>query len=212
LLWEVGGAFEKALLATACSQGWEISMFLEQKRDKVERRIAHADQNGVQFVFFMDAREKTGEPRLCVLNPLAVECLKKYLAVRVDDDARLFPITADGVQKMLYRLAKDANLKTTGSLRFHNIRKWLMSRLSRCNFNEFQIKFVMGKSIGISDGVYLQTLQSEIEEKYPVVYNDYLNICWKPGVSSVQVFSLEEVKRLKAMLAAFESGEIEFKR
>ena len=214
LLFEVGGAFEKALLATACSQGWEISMFLDQKRDKIFRRIEHAEQNGERFVFFMDDREKTGAERLCVLNPLAVECLKKYLSIREDDDPRLFPITADGVQKMLYRLAKDANLKTTGSLRFHNIRKWLMSRLSRCQFNEFQIKFIMGKSIGISDGVYLQTLQNEIEEKYPIVYNDYLNICWKPGSSAgvvSQMFTESEAQRLLKMLAAFEAGKIEFK-
>jgi len=212
-LWSVGGAFEKALIACACSQGWEVSMFLGQSRDKIQRRIEHAEQNGVKFVFFMDKRDKTGAERLCVLNPLAIECLKNYFAVRSDDDPRLFPITQDGVQKMLYRLAKDANLKTTGALRFHNIRKWLMSRLSRCNFNEFQIKFVMGKSIGISDGVYLQTLQSEIEEKYPTVYNDYLNICWKPGVSGgQQAFSAEEIDRLKAMLEAFESGEISFKQ
>jgi hypothetical protein len=210
-LYDVGGAFEKALLATAVSEGWEVSMFLEQRRDKVEARIAHAEQNGERFVFFMDKREKTGQPRFCVLNPLAVESIKRYLAVRTDDDPRLFPITADGVQKMLYRLAKDADLKTTGFLRFHNIRKWLMSRLSRCGFNEFQIKFVMGKSIGVSDLVYLQTLQTEIEEKYPRVYNDYLNIDWKPsGVSGQNVFNAEEIKQLKALLAAFGSGKLQF--
>jgi len=209
-LFDVGGAFEKALLSTAVSQGWEISMFLGQQRDVIERRIAHAKQNDQRFVFFMDERDKTGAERLCVLNPLAVECIEKYLAVRVDDDSRLFPITADGVQKMLYRLAKDANLKTTGSLRFHNIRKWLMSRLSRCQFNAFQIKFIMGKKIGISDGVYLQTLQNEIEEKYPVVYNDYLNIDWRPQLSSGSAFTSEEVKALKALLAAAAAGKLKF--
>jgi len=206
-LFDVGGAFEKALIATAASEGWEISMFLDQRRDVVERRIAHAEQNGQQFVFFMDQREKTGAERLCVLNPLAVECIKKYLAVRTDDDPRLFPITSDGVQKMLYRLAKDADLKTTGYLRFHNIRKWLMSRLSRCNFNSFQIKFIMGKAIGISDLVYLQTLQAEIEAKYPVVYNDYLNIDWRPVVSSGSSFSDEEVKYIRAFFAKIASGD-----
>lgn len=207
-LFEVGGAFEKALLATAVSEGWEVSMFLEQRRDVIEARIAHALQNDQRFIFFMDRRDKTGVERLCVLNPLAIEYIGKYLAVREDGDSRLFPITADGVQKMLYRLAKDADLKTTGSLRFHNIRKWLMSRLSRCGFNSFQIKFIMGKQIGISDLVYLQTLQAEIEEKYPIVYNDYLNICWKPVVCSDSVFTVEEVKRLKALLALADAGKL----
>ncbi len=207
-MFEVGGAFEKALLATACSQGWEISMFLEQKRKKMEQRIEHAKQNNEQFIFFMDRREKTGEPRFCVLNPLAIESLSNYFAVRTDDDEQLFPIKHSGVQKLLYRLAKDANLKTTGALRFHNIRKWLMSRLSRCGFNEFQIKFVMGKRIGLSDATYLQTLQSEIEEKYPVVYNDYLNICWKPSVGGALVFSPSEISLLRSIMAAVKEGKL----
>jgi integrase len=209
-MWSVGGAFEKALLACAASQGWEISMFLEQQRERIQQKIEHADQNGLKFVFFRDKRDKTGKPRFCVLNPLAVECLKNYFAVRRDDDPRLFPITADGVQKLLVRLAKDANLKTTGSIRFHNVRKWLMSRLSRCGFNEFQIKFIMGKSISLSDAVYLQTLQSEIEDKYPLVYNDYLNICWKPQVSAGVVFSADEAADLKIILKAFRAGKLKW--
>jgi hypothetical protein len=192
LLFEVGNTFEKALIATAVSEGWEISAFLEQDRDVIAKRLAHATQNSEKFIFFTNTRQKTGIARFCVLNPLAIEWLTKYLASRKDDDTRLFPITQDGVQKLLYRLSEQSGLKTTGSLRFHNIRKWLMSRLSRCGFNEFQIKYLMGKSINISDSTYLQTLQSEIEDKYPIVYNDYLNIDFK-GASGV---SKEQEKRL----------------
>jgi hypothetical protein len=54
----------------------------------------------------------------------------------------------------------------------------------------------------------LQTLQAEIEEKYPIVYNDYLNICWKPVVCSDSVFTVEEVKRLKALLALADAGKL----
>ena len=176
LLFDVGNTEEKAILATAASQGWEVSAFLYQERDIIERRLAHAIQDNEKFILFRNTRAKTSVPRFCVLNPLAIEWLTRYLATRKDKDPRLFPITQDGIQKMLYRLAEQAGLKTTGSLRFHNIRKWLMSRLSRCSFNEFQIKYIMGKSIGVSDSTYLQTLEIEIEEKYPVVYNDYLNI------------------------------------
>lgn len=191
LLFEVGNTFEKALIATAVSEGWEISAFLKQDKEVVEKRLAHGAQNNEKYIFFCNTRGKTGESRFCVLNPLAIEWLTKYLAVRKDDDERLFPITADGVQKMLYRLAEQSGLKTTGNLRFHNIRKWLMSRLSRCGFNEFQIKYIMGKSIGVSDSTYLQTLQTEIEEKYPVVYNDYLNIV--PTAASKEIKQQSEI-------------------
>jgi hypothetical protein len=77
---------------------------------------------------------------------------------------------------MLNRLAQTSGLKTTGGIRYHNIRKWLMSRLSRSGFNEFQIKHIVGHAIPLQDRTYLQTLKEEIEEKYPKVYNDYLNI------------------------------------
>ena len=176
LMFDVASTFEKALLSTAVSQGWEISSFLEQDRKVVESRLAHAVQNGDKFIFFNNTRQKTGVARFCVLNPLAIQWLSKYLAVRKDNSPLLFDITQDGVQKMLYRLAEQSGLKKTGNLRFHNIRKWLMSRLSRCGFNQFQIKFLMGKSIGLSDSTYLQTLQAEIEEKYPTVYDEHLNI------------------------------------
>jgi integrase len=194
LLFDVGDTFEKALLATAVSEGWEISAFLEQDREVIDNRLAHATQNNEKYIYFSNTRKKTGVSRFCVLNPLAIEWLTKYQAMRKDvDDPRLFPITADGAQKMLYRLAEQAGLKRTGSLRFHNIRKWLMSRLSRCGFNEFQIKYLMGKSIGLSDSTYLQTLQVEIEEKYPLVYGDYLNICPVIGVKETNL-QLDELK------------------
>jgi len=191
-MFDVGGTFEKALLATAASEGWEISAFLEQDRNIVERRIEHAKQNGLRFVFFLSTRGKTGMPRLCVLNPLAVEWLSKYFVIRNDDDPRLFPITVEGVQKLLVRLAKDADLKTTGNLRFHRIRAWLMSRLSRCGFNEFQIKYILGKAIGVSDATYLHTLQAEIEEKYPRMYEDYLNISPQAKVMHSKLANLSD--------------------
>jgi len=50
-----------------------------------------------------------------------------------------------------------------------------MSGLSRAGFNEFQIKYVLGKTIPLSDMTYLQTLQQEIETKYPKAY-EYVNI------------------------------------
>jgi site-specific recombinase XerD len=207
-LFEIGNTFEKALIASSVSLGWEISSVLNLERDKVRAKIEHAKQNSETFIFFEDTRNKTGESRFAVLNPLAIEWLTKYFEVsdeeikkrrenrndkkftegKTEKDLKiydegtenmercLFPISEDGVNKMLKRLASASGLKLTGSIRFHNIRKWLMSRLSRCGFNEFQIKYVMGKAIGVSDRTYLQTLQTDIEEKYPRIYNEYLNI------------------------------------
>jgi integrase len=193
LLFDVGDTEDKAILATATSLGWEISSFLDLDREHISKVIDHAKQNNENFVFFSDTRSKTGEARLAVLNPLAIQWLTNYLATRKDSDTRLFPISQDGVQKLLYRLAQQSGLKTTGNLRFHAIRKWLMSRLSRANFNEYQIKFVLGKSIGVSDRTYLQTLQTEIEEKYPRLYDEFLNI--NPMVNTEQLKKLGSIEK-----------------
>lgn len=192
LLFDVGDTFEKAIIATAVSQGWEISSFLEQDRLTVQRRLEHAKQNNENFIFFEQTRQKTGVLRFCVLNPLAIEWLTKYLALRNDNDPRLFPITIDGLQKLMHRLAVDSGLKATGNIRFHKIRAWLMSRLSRAGFNEFQIKFIIGHAIPLTDRAYLNSLKEEITEKYPVVYDDYFNIVPELHGQSQKLKQLEQ--------------------
>jgi len=193
-LFDIGDVTEKAILATACSLGWEISGFLELDRDKVQRQIEHAKANGENYVFFEDIRAKTGEARLAVLNPLAIQWISKYLETTKNNTEKLFDYTPDGINKMLTALVVKSGLKTTGQIRFHNIRKWLMSRLSRCGFNEFQIKYILGKSINVSDRTYLQTLMSEVEEKYPKVYNDYLNIVPELNTNKEELAKLINLK------------------
>jgi len=183
-IFEVGNTTEKAIIATSASLGWEISAFLELERDKVSRLIAHAKANSEEFILFEDIRQKTGANRLAILNPLAIEWLSKYLETAKHSGDKLFDLTSDGINKMLNRLARTSGLKTTGSVRYHNIRKWLMSRLSRCGFNEFQIKSIIGHSIPLQDRTYLQTLTEEISEKYPKVYDEYLNIYPKVNVGA----------------------------
>ena len=51
-----------------------------------------------------------------------------------------------------------------------------MSNLSRAGFNEFQVKFCVGKAIPLTDMTYLETLKEQIEERYPAAYQDYLSL------------------------------------
>lgn len=89
---------------------------------------------------------------------------------------RLFRYTTkEGVNALIQRLAREAQITKTGRIHTHLIRKWVMSGLSRAGFNEFQIKYLLGKAIPLSDMTYLQTLQQEIETKYPKAY-EYVNI------------------------------------
>lgn len=73
-----------------------------------------------------------------------------------------------------------------------------MSGLSRAGFNEFQIKFVMGKTIPISDATYLVSLQREVEERYPTAYKDYLSIYARDTENLGRIETLQqEIKELR---------------
>ena len=176
-MYNSGNAFDKALLAVGTSLGWEISAILDIERGDFERYVRRAREQGKEFFSFESQREKTGARRFGILNPLALEALERYFAVSKDKaEKKLFPITQHGANKLLARLAREANIALTGETRWHNLRSWLMSKLSRAKFNEFQIKYMVGKAIPITDLTYLQTLQEEIEEQYPKAYTEHLSI------------------------------------
>lgn len=205
-LFEVGNTTDKAIIATATSLGWEISSFLALDRAKIEGYLNHAKANGERYVFFEDKRNKTGVQRLAVLNPLCVEWLTKYLELTKDSHGKaLFDYTSDGIEKMLNRLATQSGMTRTGPIRFHRIRAWLMSRLSRAGFNEFQCKYVIGHAIPIQERAYLLTLKNDIEDKYPKVYEDYLNIYPQKTVVPL------ELETLKAQVATLMTRDQELR-
>lgn len=178
-LFDIASVEEKAILATFCSLGWEVSSLLELKRDYIASLIKQAKEENKRFIFFQGQRPKTGALRLGVLNPLAIEWLGRWIEQSSGErpsGERLFRFTTkEGVNFMVKRLAREAHITKTGRIHTHLIRKWVMSGLSRAGFNEFQIKYVLGKAIPLSDLTYLQTLQQEIETKYPAAY-EYVNI------------------------------------
>jgi len=208
-LFDIASVEEKAILAAFCSLGWEVSSLLQLKRPFIESLIKQAKEENKGFIFFQSQRPKTGALRLGVLNPLAIEWLSKWL--EQSSGERLFKFTTkEGVNLMVKRLAREAHITKTGRIHTHLIRKWVMSGLSRAGFNEFQIKYVLGKAIPLSDMTYLQTLQQEIEAKYPKAY-EYVNI--KPArIVTVVDESLtqelknkdREIKELKEKIAAID--------
>lgn len=227
-MFEVADTRDKAILALASSLGWEISGFVDLKRKTLRKLIDNAKENNEQFVYFKDTRQKTGQPRLGVLNPLALYWCDKWLKLSENSPRReresdtinpitltakrrvsdIFDLTGNGIHNAMRKLAKKANLKLTGLPRFHNIRKWVMSGLSRSGFNEFQIKYVLGKAIPMSDQVYLQTLDQEIRERYPSAYENYLNL--STTISKDLKKKIEdENKRLKEKVSKVESENAE---
>lgn len=201
-LFDIGTTEEKAILATFCSLGWEVSSLLELKRSFIESKINQAKEEKKDFIYFQSQRPKTGALRLGVLNPLAIEWLSKHLQQSSGD--RLFRYTTkEGVNALIQRLAREAQITKTGRIHTHLIRKWVMSGLSRAGFNEFQIKYLLGKAIPLSDMTYLQTLQQEIETKYPKAY-EYVNI--KPAriVTVVDEELTQELQKEREKTALYE--------
>jgi hypothetical protein len=214
-MFELGNTKEKALISLAVSLGWEVSAVLGLPRKQLQSYIDRARSEKKQFFYFMSQRQKTGAPRLGVLNPLALEWCEKWLSQsegtaprkrKVDKQVRVlsdvFDITEEGANTLLRRLAKEAHLKTTGRVHFHKLRSWTMSGLSRAGFNEFQIKFLVGKSIPMTDSTYLFGFQEQIEERYPKAYEEYLNLQRPLKAVSDLTRSLEaKTKELEALNA-----------
>lgn len=180
-MFDVADTQGKAILTTFTSLGWEVSAILNLKRCYINSLIEKARADKKTFVYRQDQRGKTGEPRFMVLNPLAIEWLEKWFHEWKGET--IFEIQSEeGLNRIMKVLAKEAQIKTTGRIHSHLIRKWVMSGLSRAGFNEFQIKYILGKHIGLSDSTYLQNRQQEIEERYPEAYQKYLTL--KPEKTS----------------------------
>jgi hypothetical protein len=202
---DVASVEQKAILSTMVSLGWEVSAIVELDKDFISALIKSAKEEGQKFIYFKSQRQKTGALRLGVLNPLCIEWLSKWLEDPRCVGPSLFTYhTKEGVNGMLKHLARDAHITMRGSVHTHQIRKWVMSGLSRARFNAFQIKYLMGKVIPISDATYLQTLQQEIEEYYPEAYENYLSV--RP-VKIVQVVDED----MKAKVASLEKENQELK-
>lgn len=225
-MFDLANTKEKALLALGTSLGWEISALLEFKRETLQNLVNRARAERKEFIYFRSQRKKTGAPRLGVLNPLALEWLEKWLKelpskkVRTRKEnkrtkdrpiSEVFDIGEEGANLILKRLAREAGLALTGRVHFHKIRGWVMSGLSRAGFNEFQIKYVVGKAIPLRDMTYLQTLEQEIEERYPKAFEQFLNIKPAKVVTVVDQNLIEqvhnkdaEIQELKAKIAAID--------
>ena len=206
-MFNCGNSFDKALLAVGVSLGWEAKAIQEMDRKQFAAFVERAKAENKEFYFFETERPKTGELRFGVLNPLALRALETYLEVSEDKaEKRLFPITNAGINLVLKRLAREANIVLTGTVRWHLLRKWLMGTLSDAGYNSFQIKLVMGKAISVSDSTYLQTLKRQIAEKYPEAYEKRLCItAYQTRNQRTEVEGLrEEVGHLRRRLRVLE--------
>lgn len=174
---DIGTLRGKAMISTAISLGWETSSFLSLEREFVKRLVARAKSQKEDFMLFETIRAKSGEMRLGILTPIALYDLEKFLkATEKKATEKLFKISDRGLNKWLKSMVNKADIKTIGSIKFHLIRKFLMSALSRAGLNEFEIDLVLGKAIEPSKITYLQTLKNDAFEKYKKAYPQHLSL------------------------------------
>jgi len=173
----VANAFEKAVLSTAVSLGYGSQDFLELNRPYIKSIVEKAITENIQFPSFEIVREKTGEYGYSHLTPEAIHSLKMWLDTSNQNSKWVFHnheasnhITNRGLNKLIQRLAKKANILLVGKVRFHSMRKFLMGRCIDSGFSEYEAKLTVMKGIPISDMTYLQTLKKSIDKKYPKLY------------------------------------------
>lgn len=202
------------------SLGWESSAIVNLKRKTVQGYIDRANSENKKYFYFMSQRQKTGSLRLGVLNPLALEWVSKWLIKSENKKKRkrwegrnpqerisdVFDLGIKGLNRMLQTLTKQSQIKTTGRIHTHLLRKWVMGSLVKAGMNEWEVKFLVGKAIPATDFTYLQTLQNSIESKYPEAFEKYLNL----ETSSQSIIELS--KSLEEKDSELKSQKIQLKK
>jgi len=175
----VANAFEKAVLSTAVALGYGSQDFLELNRPYIKNIVDKALAENIEFPSFEINREKTGESGYSHLTPEAIHSLKIWLDMSNQESEWVFHnhtssahITNQGLNVLIKRLAKKANINLVGKVRFHLFRKFLISACLDSDFNIYEAKYVTMKGIPTSDSTYLQTLKKSIDKKYPKLYEN----------------------------------------
>jgi len=75
-------------------------------------------------------------------------------------------LTEDALNDWLKSLVKRAQINTRGKIRFHLIRKFLMSQLSSSGMNQWETKLCVGKSIPSDILTYLKDQAQNLREKF----------------------------------------------
>ena len=171
-VWHIADTRDKAIIAVGASLGWDASAFLEMDRDYFESLIKRARDQEQEFISFEWQREKTGAEQFGVLTPVAIDSLERWLSHPDSKKKKGLwnGLTQDGLNKVLKRLVKEANITTTGRIRWHLLRKWLMGTLGRSGLNSWEVKVILGKTIKTTDETYLQTVKRDAFEKYKKAY------------------------------------------
>jgi len=162
----IGDIREKVILALGRSLGWGSGDFVKIRKEDITKAIQNT-KNG--FAFFPRYRKKSGEPMESIITPDAVKVLETYLPTIKGE--WLFPagngkghISVDTLNYVIRNLAEKAGIKD--QIRFHLLRKFLISALVEGGLNEWEVKVLVGKAIPVTDFTYLQRISESAFAKF----------------------------------------------
>jgi hypothetical protein len=197
----------KAILSTAVSLGFSIEDFSELNRDYIESLVNKAINEKIDFIGFDYERGKTGVASRSHLTPESVNSLKAWFEYIDQKRAEHKPepqlksewvwCNGDGghlddqtINDIIKDLVKKANVCVAGTIRFHLIRKFLMSSLHDAGFDSWETKRALGKEIPTSDDTYLKGLSRKVTEKFPKAY-EYIRLTGFANHNHTRIEDLE---------------------
>jgi len=167
-MFRIGNMEDKARLATAISLGWGAQDFVRLEWSFIE---PHLNENLEAPVAFWKERIKSGSPSRAHLTHEAIESLRELRKLK-PKDKYVFTgyngshLTEDGLNAWFKSLVDRAKIETRGKIRFHLLRKFLLSQLSSSGMNQWEAKLCVGKSIPSDILTYLKDLTEDLRTKF----------------------------------------------
>ena len=216
----------KAILSVGVSLGFSIQDFAELKRDQIEGLVNKALNEKIDFIGFDYERGKTGVESRSHLTPEAINSLKTWFeyidAKRTEKGlTKSEYVWANGngnflneqtLNDILKDLVKKANISVTGKLKFHLLRKFLMSALHDSGFDSWETKRALGKEIPTSDDTYLKSLSRKVTEKFPKAY-EYIRLTGFANHNQTRLEDLEsKIQRIEIKMESMNLENLTLKR
>jgi len=204
---------DKAILSSAVSLGYSVEDFSELPRDLIESLVNKALIEKIDFIGFDYERKKTGVESRSHLTPESKDSLKawfEYIDKKRASEGKpksewvwcngnsgyLSPQALNDVVK---NLVAKANITTTGKIRFHLLRKFLMNALHDCGFSDWEVKRAIGKEIPTTDSTYLQGLSRKVTEKFPQAY-EYIRLSGYANRNTTRIEDMEtKIRQLETI-------------
>jgi hypothetical protein len=195
----------KAILSTAICLGFSVEDFSELKRIQIESLVNKAIAEKIDFIGFDYERGKTGVQSRSHITPEARDSLKawfEYVDQKRQSEGKpksewIWPngngnhLTDQALNDVIKDLVQKANVITTGTIRFHLIRKFTMNALHDAGFSEWEVKKTIGKEIPTTDSTYLHGLSRKVDEKFHEVY-PFIRLAGYANRNHIKIEELEQ--------------------